>query len=236
MTERIFNLQKFGMKNAWVSTGEWSEDRQGYFDFDGVLQNLSLEVLQKIESDLEIQGDNFSLPDVWKDSKLVKIFISHLAENEYLAKKLANFLESKNIKGFVAGNDINPSREWRDQITMALRAMEAMITINMGAKREKNGVKESIKFSSSVFCMQEVGAAFVRNVPIIPIKIDELPQGFDEKFQACKSDVLKTPDVKKNYEIMMNSILANEGLRRRIVELENEKQKIAQEEDSDIPF
>ena len=153
-----------------------------------------------------------------------------------MAKRLANFLESKNIKCFVAGNDINPSREWRDQITMALRTMEAMITINMGATREKDGTKQKISFSSSVFCMQEVGAAFVRNVPIIPIKIDELPQGFDEKFQACKVDVSKTPDVKKNCEIVMNSILANEGLRRRIVELENEKQRIAQEEDSDVPF
>ncbi len=58
-------------------------------------------------------------PACWTDDD-VRIFISHVSTNKSEAQELKDYLETFGIKGFVAHSDIKPSKEWQNEIELAL--------------------------------------------------------------------------------------------------------------------
>jgi len=76
------------------------------------------------------------------------------------------------ISAFVAHNNIEPTAQWQDVIEYALRTCHATVALLTS------------DFPASKWTDQEIGATHIRNVLIIPIKIDIDPYGFIGKYQA----------------------------------------------------
>lgn len=104
-----------------------------------------------------------------------RIFLSHKTEVRLETAKLKEDLSSFGVSSFVAHSDINPTREWQEEIENALASMDAFIAL----------LTED--FHKSLWTDQEVGYAVARGVPIIAVKLGADPYGFIGKFQALPS-------------------------------------------------
>ncbi|MCX5888657.1 MAG: toll/interleukin-1 receptor domain-containing protein [Deltaproteobacteria bacterium] len=133
------------------------------------------------ESGLLLTGQRIILPEaqsrIWGDEGY-RVFFSHKAEVKKTAAWLKNKLNIFGITGFVAHKDINPTKEWQDEIENALFSMDAFVALMTEG------------FHESFWTDQEVGVAFGRGVPIIAVKLGKDPYGFIGKFQAlsCSKD------------------------------------------------
>lgn len=115
----------------------------------------------------------------------VKIFVSHLATHKIAALNLSEALELFGMDGFVAHEDIEPTKEWQRTIEQELLTMDGLIAL----------LAEGFKESS--WCDQEVGAAVGRQVPFIGIKQGIDPHGFVGKYQALQDTGLSSGDLAK---------------------------------------
>lgn len=119
---------------------------------------------------------------IW-DMDYFRLFISHVSENKVSAKNLKVCLEKWGIHGFVAHEDIEPSKEWTSILTDALFSMNALCAILVK------------RFRSSSWCDQEVGIALGQNKLCIPIKKEIIPYGFLGRYQMIKADGLDASQV-----------------------------------------
>jgi hypothetical protein len=127
------------------------------------------------ESGLLLTCQRIILPEVqnriWGDEGY-RVFLSHKAE---VKKETAGLKKKLNLLGvscFVAHEDINPTKEWQNEIENALFSMDAFVALM------------TERFHDSLWTDQEVGVAFGRGVPIISVKLGKDPYGFIGKFQA----------------------------------------------------
>jgi ribosomal protein L17 len=140
-------------------------------------ESVTIEILKKIADELEISKNlsilNKKYPTNWKNSKDLKLFISHPHEKKESALKLKNALVNKKINAFVAHEDIKTTKKWREEIRFALNTMDFFVSINC---------KE---FDASQFCQQELGFAISRNVDIVQLVFEKgyPPKAFGEEFQ-----------------------------------------------------
>jgi hypothetical protein len=143
-------------------------------------ESVTIEILKKIADELEISKNlsilNKKYPTNWKNSKDLKLFISHPHEKKESAIKLKNALVNKKINAFVAHEDIKTTKNWREEIRFALNTMDFFVSINC---------KE---FDKSQFCQQELGFAVSRNVDIVQLVFEKEypPKAFGEEFQHKK--------------------------------------------------
>ena len=79
------------------------------------------------------------------------------------------------ISSFVAHENIEPTKEWQQEIEAGLQTMDALAAILMPGFKESN------------WCDQEVGVAVGRNVLVIPIRKGIDPYGFIGKFQGIQA-------------------------------------------------
>lgn len=114
----------------------------------------------------------FEPPTCWSESNKFRLFISHLAKEKINATRLKETLEPYNIVGFVAHEDITPTKKWQIEIEKALWTMDAMATIHTKG------------FSTSVWTQQEIGFALGRGIKVFPLRMDEDPNGFIGADQA----------------------------------------------------
>jgi hypothetical protein len=141
------------------------------------LSSVDSELLQNIAAELElvVNGTTFSdqkPPRNWLDTKLFRLFISHISKDKLNAKRLKECLAPYGIAGFVAHQDIHPTLEWQGEIESALRTMDAFIAVHTEG------------FSKSVWTQQEIGFALGRGTKVISFKMGEDPSGFISKHQA----------------------------------------------------
>ncbi len=135
------------------------------------------------KADLNIYKENkimnTKIPDFW-DKNCLRVFISHSVKNYDIAKKLKDHLKRYNLSCFVAHKDIEPAKQWQQEIKKALNSMEIMFCLIT-----ENSCK-------SLWVNQEIGFALARNIPIIPIKLGNYdPKGFISEIQAMSLDVKK---------------------------------------------
>lgn len=76
----------------------------------------------------------------------------------------------------MAHDSINPTDAWQDVILRALGACEALAAYLTD------------DFPGSNWTDQEVGAAVVRDVPVLPLRVDINPYGFAGRFQAMPAN------------------------------------------------
>lgn len=113
---------------------------------------------------------------IWKPGYL-RLFISHRDKYKHTVSELAILLQKYGVSCFVAHECIEPLTEWQDEIEKALFSMDALLAFLTDDFHESNWTD------------QEVGVAFGRGVPIIPIKMGKInPYGLISKIQALRGD------------------------------------------------
>lgn len=121
---------------------------------------------------------------IWAEGYF-KLFLSHLAEHKVKVHELRDCLRNYGISAFVAHDDIQPSKEWQNEIELALRSMDSLAAL------------VTPKFIESRWCDQEIGWAFGRGVPVLPIRLACDPYGFVGKFQAISGKLDSPSDLAK---------------------------------------
>lgn len=105
-----------------------------------------------------------------------RLFLSHLSSFKVKTSQLQNALRGYGISGFVAHEDIAPTKEWQDEIEKALFSMDALAAILTNGYKESNWTD------------QEVGIAVGRDVLIVPIRKGIDPYGFIAKYQGLQGE------------------------------------------------
>lgn len=123
-------------------------------------------------------------PPFWRKDML-KLFVTHLSSHRDYAATLQESLLSYGISCFVAHNDIEPTREWENEIQTALTTCDALVALLHP------------KFHASKWTDQEIGFAMGRGVPVFCVRLGEDPYGFIGRFQAFNGGTKKAPIVAK---------------------------------------
>lgn len=113
--------------------------------------------------------------DVW-DKGNYRLFLSHSstirAELAIIKRELAMY----GVAAFLAHDDIEPTAEWQEEIIKALKSMDSLAAFI------------TPEFNASVWCQQEIGFALGRGVPIVSVKIGDIPAGFAGRYQALRAN------------------------------------------------
>lgn len=164
-------LKQFGL--PWTNDWNGGSDREAYvIDMISESSDESLLELGKhvgAVSELE----NVEAPTFWQE-KQPRIFISHISATKKAVAGLKVQLEDYGLSAFVAHEDIEPTREWQDEIEGALATMDALVAVLVPG------------FAESKWTDQEVGVAVGRRVPIVPLKAGLDPYGLIGKYQALQ--------------------------------------------------
>jgi TIR domain len=107
----------------------------------------------------------------WKANHF-RLFLSHISAQKQFVSAVKSSLATRGIDGFVAHEDIEPTKEWLDQIEIALETCDALAAILT------NG------FHESQWTDQEVGFCVNRRVLVIPVRLGVDPYGFVSRYQA----------------------------------------------------
>lgn len=150
-----------------------------HFDIDLWYQQKHPEKYQRIFFESKKTSADF-----WTKG-YVRLFVSHLSSNKARMSALKLALSHWGICAFVAHEDIEASREWRDEVEAGLETMDILAAV------VEPGFKESD------WCAQEVGYALGRKVDIIPLRAGQDPFGFFGKFQGIQIKG-KVPEVVAN--------------------------------------
>lgn len=138
---------------------------------EGETLQISSVLLRPTTSEVSLLGDNNYKETMWKPGYF-RLFISHLSENKESASNLKECLQNFGIDGFVAHEDITPTKEWEKVIEAALFSLDALCAIVVP------------KFEESKWCDQEIGIALGRKKVVFSIKKGYDPYGFLGKYQA----------------------------------------------------
>ncbi len=123
-----------------------------------------------------------------------RLFLSHLSSFKATTAKLRTSLRKFAISGFVAHEDIEPTKEWQHEIEAALFSMDALVAL------------VTPKFVESKWADQEVGIAIGRGSLVIPVMREAVPHGFIGKFQGVNGKGKSVLQVATEiFEVLMNS-------------------------------
>ncbi len=128
----------------------------------------------------EFIKSNFDLLECNK----IKVFLSYSSKDKKIVSNLKEALTYLGLESFMAHDDIQPSEEWQNIILSELRELQIFIAVIT-----KN-------FFESDWTNQEVGAAIIRDVIVIPVSLAyddvfEVPKGFIGKYQSLKIKINK---------------------------------------------
>ena len=149
-----------------------------------------------------IIGSQEQLLKIWKPGYL-RLFLSHKASYRKQASLFKEEMDYYGVSCFIAHEDIEPTKEWQNEIEKALFSMDALVALMTD------------DFADSFWTDQEVGVAFGRQVPIISIRLGADPHGFIGKFQGLyggKKDAHQL--VSEVYELLWK----NPALKPRLIE------------------
>jgi len=139
-----------------------------HFDIDLWYQQKDPEKYQKVFAATKVASADF-----WVDGQL-RVFISHLSSNKERMSAMKAELSHWGISAFIAHEDIEPSREWMNEVEAGLETMDVLVAV------VEPGFKESD------WCAQEVGFAMGRHVDVIPLRAGLDPFGFFGKIQGVQ--------------------------------------------------
>lgn len=162
------NKETSGVNSKWVYTKE-------------LLADAPEDLVLKIANELNISHDYGvaesleAIEATFWEPQHFKLFLSHLSSYKEKVGALQVALKEYGISAFVAHVDIEPTREWQNEIEAGLFTMDALAAILMPG------------FKESSWTDQEVGVAVGRGVLIIPVIHGLTPYGFIGKYQGLKS-------------------------------------------------
>jgi hypothetical protein len=142
-------------------------------------------------------------PSFWNNNNF-KAFITHIAKNKDAAGKLQNSLLQHNISAFVAHTDIEPTREWENEIINALNISDGLIALLHTGFHESNWTDH------------EIGYGIGRGLLVVSVAFGETPYDFIGRYQAL-------PGPGKSYDQLAGEIyrifLTHLSTRRRMTEV-----------------
>ncbi len=191
-------LDAFGVREAEFNSITTRKDYiiERLKDIDiNILIQIAQEELDMDISDLLPTSAKPNTPPakIKHDSSPANAFISHISEHKALAKDISDALGKYNIKGFVAHEDIEPTKEWQEEIGKFLNKMDFFISLHTKG------------FSQRSWCQQEIGFAVAKEVEIISIKFEEDPTGFIGKYQALIAPPSRDEVIQKILTALKNS-------------------------------
>jgi hypothetical protein len=127
--------------------------------------------LEESDSEDSVVEHAVKPPSFWKEGSL-RLFLSHASEFKVEASSLAENLSSYGVSAFVAHEQIEPTKEWEDEIRLGLTTCDAFACLL------------TQEFKSSDWTDQEVGFAINRRVLVIPIRLGLDPYGFMARYQG----------------------------------------------------
>lgn len=170
-------LRSFGINPAGTFdiSSKWIYTKQ-------LLAESSAETVLRIADELGIPHGYTVTPirevresNSWEPNHF-RLFVTHLSSFKVTTAALQAALRSFAVSAFVAHVDIEPTKEWQDEIESALYSMDALAAILMPGFKESNWTD------------QEVGFALGRGILIIPIMRGLTPYGFLGKYQGLKAE------------------------------------------------
>ena len=110
-------------------------------------------------------------PPFWREG-MFRLFITHLSAHKQFAAELQGHLNGLAISSFVAHNDIEPTREWQNEIETALSTCDGLVALLHP------------EFHQSNWTDQEIGYAMGRSISVFAVRFGQDPYGFIGRFQA----------------------------------------------------
>jgi hypothetical protein len=104
-----------------------------------------------------------------------RLFLSHVSGFKAKTAQLQSALKPFGVSAFVAHEDIEPTKEWQDEIERALFSMQALAAILTPG------------FHESRWTDQEMGVAIGRGLLVVPIRRGLDPYGFIGKSQGLQA-------------------------------------------------
>jgi hypothetical protein len=103
----------------------------------------------------------------------MKTFISYASDVKKTAKKIKDYLDKYGFNCFLAHEDIKPQTKWPKAIEEKLKECDLFLPLITS------------DFTTSVFCQQETGFAYCRDVEILSVMIsNKAPMGMIYDMQA----------------------------------------------------
>lgn len=165
----VFRCFKINAPNRWNYNGDYVSD---------ILCDCDIPTLLGLAEHFRIGTDRggvaVAFPDCWDDQGL-RVFISHSSANKAEAKSLSDLLSPYGVKGFVAHEDIEPNRDWIEQIKRALFTCDVLVAL------------VTSDFKTSSWTNQEVGFVYARRQLIVAVRISDDPRGLLATTQALTS-------------------------------------------------
>lgn len=149
-----------------------------------------------------IVSSDEDLKRLWEPG-FFRLFLSHKSEYKKETAVLRDALLNYGASSFVAHLDIEPTREWQDEIERALFSMETLVALLTPG------------FSESRWTDQEIGVAIGRRVPVISVRLGCDPYGFIGKYQGVAVKGKLVPALAGD---LINLILADPQTRQRLYE------------------
>lgn len=127
------------------------------------------------QSDMTPSQEQVINQRIWNNGKF-RVFLSHKSEFKVETAKLKEELAFFGASSFVAHEDIEPTREWQDEIENALHTMDVLVALMTEG------------FKNSDWTNQEIGFAMGRKIPVVSVRMGTDPYGFIGKYQGIPSD------------------------------------------------
>lgn len=138
------------------------------------------------------------------EADFVRLFLSHVSSYKTVATKLRTELLKFQISAFVAHKDIEPSKEWQNEIEAALKTADGLVALM------------TPDFHKSKWTDQEIGIAIGQNKLIIPILLGNPLYGFISRYQALSG---KNRSVKWLANQILKALLTARTTRRKMARL-----------------
>jgi hypothetical protein len=150
-----------------------------------------------------------------------RLFLSHSSKNKVHASHIQKASRKFAISVFVAHEDIEPTKEWQNEIELALSSMDSLAALLTD------------DFKDSKWCDQEVGIAIGRKVLIIPIRSGIDPYGFVGKYQGVAANK-KTPEdlCEEIFKILLKNDQTKSTITNAIVHKISNSESFAESKDT----
>lgn len=166
LTLDTFGASDLGPRQGWHGNDEYARKRLKLSSDDALVALHS-----HLHPDISV-GIAPTAGGPWQEG-YVKLFLTHTHPNKILAKAIRDRLLLYGIDTFVAHEMIEPSKEWQEEIELALATCEALAAL----------VTKDVV--TSKYCDQEIGFAMGRGLVVIPIRQETDPHGFFGKYQGA---------------------------------------------------
>lgn len=160
-----------------------------------------IDLAQHLDIPLSDSPASIPNPPFW-EKDFFKLFLSHVSVFKKETAELQQALSEYGITSFVAHEDIEPTKEWQNEIEVSLKTMDGLAALLTKS------------FHESKWTDQEVGVAIGRCVPIIAVRFDLDPYGFIGKYQGLQG---KGKSMSQLAEEIMQILLANENSQQKMV-------------------